>query len=976
MLTFDAFIFFYVVFHFVWLVKSHRKQLEETLKRKEAVIQSFESEVEESSHNIEALKNEIIRHQQHYMDANTEEVKTGIATVDGLQNELMLLQTSRTELEQKHCDTLITLEKTKREYNQLAFEYSEARERCAMAEVALRQQQDRGAFDVPEDILCQMQTIWREMGIPSHDKDRFYSDIENCLHDTCSRKLLEVASQKAKMVMNMSNLQSEIDWMKKCLEIPSILTLDVNDSSNLNGHESMGSDNLINKQNILQEEAIILRKRISTALDQRNELLKQVKSIKLSMGLEEHMLHEDLHILLNEESLMQQHPFLVTHHDDKTVIGINDSDSKTLLDSKYDNIIHLSTSFFTRCETILKGIRIQKSQSLSQNDEYQKICHSLVLEMKISRDQATSLIVQAVKQRDQYKKLPSWWSHDMSNVILADIFQSQKGLIRVEHSYTIHLFEVYKALMSIGRARRLLSEKLRIIIERSQQTLLQTVDGEVDATEAYTSFHETLFRLPALSKERIHSCITEIKMLNDGVDAMSQSEIEALTVVWEALFISMSERGKFWNEIESAVSPIQMQPNGPFDDIILLFQHGSGHGDNINDDTCYFPEEWVLAAIKDVTKSYRQLESRLYKLELIHLEVERLRTRQDVKSRILSLDTEICIINAKLNDFEDKKCDKQRLTTKKDTSSSLLKEERFRKHMQTKFSSKLVQLKDFLQLWKSSNHENETSSTFGFENIHDCNNESLLSDEVREILNTSPRHDFMHLRTVKYNGPSSTTKKRKVGFGHQQQHRPPAVAEETVKFQPSHHLLQQKQTPIKQKTKIPLAPNSSAKKGLNAATKTFRYDHSTSQKALKENTDTTTSMLRSSPSRLVLRDVTSTRATKETKRKLDEKEEDNGRRPIKSRRVNSSYISKSDDNNIKQKVASVSTCLQKTATSSLPQYNSLTNSVAMNKKNTAAVAGTLNPFGTLLNDELYDPSHPFGSQQDSKIGLTDKENHL
>ena len=60
------------------------------------------------------------------------------------------------------------------------------------------------------------------------------------------------------------------------------------------------------------------------------------------------------------------------------------------------------------------------------------------------------------------------------------------------------------------------------------------------------------------------------------------------------------------------------------------------------------------------TEVYINLDQRLEKLRGIHQEVERLRSKQDAKSKILSLDSDIRIMNAKLVVFEEH-CNKQRL---------------------------------------------------------------------------------------------------------------------------------------------------------------------------------------------------------------------------------------------------------------------------------------------------------------------------
>ena len=99
-------------------------------------------------------------------------------------------------------------------------------------------------------------------------------------------------------------------------------------------------------------------------------------------------------------------------------------------------------------------------------------------------------------------------------------------------------------------------------------------------------------------------------------------------------------------------------------------------------------EEWVIFAIKEATKVNRKLNDRLLKLSKTHQEVERLRSKQDAKSKIMSLDYELCILNSKLAEFEEKAGNTQRLVNKKMNSSSLLEEERFQKQMQNNFSAK------------------------------------------------------------------------------------------------------------------------------------------------------------------------------------------------------------------------------------------------------------------------------------------------
>jgi hypothetical protein len=83
----------------------------------------------------------------------------------------------------------------------------------------------------------------------------------------------------------------------------------------------------------------------------------------------------------------------------------------------------------------------------------------------------------------------------------------------------------------------------------------------------------------------------------------------------------------FWRGLDESMTSMQTRLNGPFDDVVELCKLDG--------------EEWVLAAVKGATESYRLLETRFYKLEQTHQEVERVRTRQDSKSWIISLDSKV-----------------------------------------------------------------------------------------------------------------------------------------------------------------------------------------------------------------------------------------------------------------------------------------------------------------------------------------------
>jgi hypothetical protein len=149
--------------------------------------------------------------------------------------------------------------------------------------------------------------------------------------------------------------------------------------------------------------------------------------------------------------------------------------------------------------------------------------------------------------------------------------------------------------------------------------------------------------------------------------------------------------------------------------------------DNLLKDCSLDVEEWVLKLSKDAIKVNRMLSVKVFKLNRIHQEVEKLKLTQEAKNGIMSLNSELKLLSAKLIDFEERAGDKQRLLNKKGNSSSLLEEERFRKQMQTLFVTKLESLRQMLNRWESK------------EGI--IEDDDLLSEVVKSMLQNSHRSD-------------------------------------------------------------------------------------------------------------------------------------------------------------------------------------------------------------------------------------------
>lgn len=633
-----------------------------------------------------------------------------VEVIGRLDAEKSALSTQLEEWKAHLTTSKSQLEDFLQEHRALQLELSETKEQLSLTEVTLKQ---TDGVSVPQDVLDRLQIIWKELGVSPDSRNDARKQIDCCLEDTCARNLKEASTLKGTTEVDIQKLRTELGTMRSCLGIqPEV-------------YDEAYHRPLLEELATLRHQHERLEPIYISALARKEKIVKQVSDLSSAMGLSKEDLTKDLQTLLFN--------------------GAGDSMSTNC---------SLSNDFLSRCDEYVSSLRIQKSQALAQNAERMKATFSVAIEMNLAESDVLPLVSHSLRQR--LNGLPAWWNKDSAETVTRAVTVAG-GVVRATDAFNQHLSVVHESLLSVAKSRRQLSDTLRDIVERAQKTLLETVDSEVDAIEACSSFHDALFKLPSLSKERVHACMSEIEALVTGVDAMTQSEIEALTVVWEALSISMSDRGRFWSGIEDAMTSMQTQPGGPFDDVLDLCRVDG--------------EEWVLAAVKGATKNYRLLESRLYKLERTHQEVERLRTRQDSKSQIISLDSEVRILSAKLSEFEDKKCNKQRLLTKKSGSVNLLKEERFRKQMQSKFSSKLEQLATLLKAWS-----HDEISDF---------DPNLLSDEVRTLLQNSDkdnwvekRTEFMHLRTTQITttakrGPESISRDNSATPPQKRQARPP-----------------------------------------------------------------------------------------------------------------------------------------------------------------------------------------------------------
>lgn len=711
-----------------------RQRLADALQRKESTLHSFNNEVDTLNSKINMLTKEISQRRAHSEagNENFELIERLKKEKSALEENLRNAQLRAADMDQEVFDLRSLANKSNLERNEI-------KEKLIVMEAIARQHSEASPVGA---VLENLQGVWKVLGVTDNEREDAQRKIESSLEDTCTRILDESLALKFSTIEEINRLRKELTSMSAVLgkEPPKVI------------EKEMESIALLPLCHSLRDETDKVRPEFKSAVDRRAKLADDARALLGAIGndncqpssqlMDMIQLHSKYGLTSDigsstlsgraQRALIQRNVQDMVASLDR-MIGTEPTsalDLETKKDVAFSSLddfdfgppSSLNVSVLDNCEKEVSRLRLLKSELLVQNSELRNEAATLVKEMHLSSEDVVSLTEQVIQLQSEDDM--SWWVKNMAQEAAKAILDKDRPIL-TSALFSKHLCHICVSMGTVANHRRLLSRALKGAVDRAQKTLLMTVDGEADASEAYASFHDALFQLPPLSKEHIEACITEMNALVLGVEAMTQNEVEALTVVWEALDIKTSQRSRFWSDLEQETTRKQSKDVNLFDDARKI--------------ELGYREEWVDLAVKDAHKVYKELSMRLFKLNQIHQEVETLRSKQDIKSRIISLDSEIRILSAKLEDFEDKKCGKNRLLTKKIGSGTLLKEERFRKQMQGKFTSKLEQLAGLLRMW--------------IETEGDSFDAKLLSDEVTRLLENADhmdswvekRTEFMHL---------------------------------------------------------------------------------------------------------------------------------------------------------------------------------------------------------------------------------------
>jgi hypothetical protein len=679
-----------------FILKTERQTLKDTLDRKEVALLSFEAEVESLNFKVDTLSKELVE-RTILEKAGKDPFHLLKQALEGKRVAEDKLQRTNEALVQSR-DAVNRLQASERKANEAL---SVERERLALAKASFSQANISGEA---QHTVQMLQAVWADLGVESTLRENVCKKIERSLEETCHLELNKALAMKQSCEHEITTLHFKLDAMQRAMGT----------CTPRDGYRDENKT-LLSKVEGLQQRFNDLETPYRFSVVRREKILKELKQLMPTLGLMKADLATDLQKLLQDH----QSEDLRESSEASSNSDLPNESFQALSPNCLDPIL-LST-----CESGIRKLRVQKSVALVKCRELQLKVSDLIIAMHLSAREAHEMILCLIRRRES--NLPEWWNPTFVEQVLRDIAM-QQFLSNPSEMVSKHLGLIEASFTHAASCRRSVSSALKSVIEKAQKTLLDIVGGELDASMAYTGFHDALFRLPALSKDLISSCITEMKALIDGIDSMTQSEIEALTVVWEALKVPSCDRRNFWGKIEKFDAKDSSHQKTLFNQETMNF--------------VAFGEEWIEKAVGRAAEAYNNLDKKMEKLRGIHEEVEKLRSKQDAKSKILSLDSEIRITNAKLLDFEEH-CHKQRLLSKKTSGGALLKEERFRKQMQSKFVTNLRQLASFLQSW-------EAQENAPFE-------ASLLSDDARMLVK-DPKHmehwveertKFMGLKTVK-----------------------------------------------------------------------------------------------------------------------------------------------------------------------------------------------------------------------------------
>jgi hypothetical protein len=358
------------------------------------------------------------------------------------------------------------------------------------------------------------------------------------LEDTCNRILEEASKLKANTIAEINRLENELTSMSSVLgkDPPPVIDVKANGVTLLPLCES------------LREEASKIRPEYLSAVGRRKNLVNDAITLVDAIGREKAQPSSKLteliegqekqgssiksgreqrsEVLRNVQGMVDSLDRLMGSDstEDDEMESITEPSSPLTDDYNYGPPRSLHVDVLDSCEKEVSRLRLLKSEILVQNSEVREEIAALVKDMHLSAEEIVALTEQVVDFQNE--NTSAWWATDVALQVARSLLDNE-SCVSTTPAFSKHLDSIRLAMETVAAHRRSLSQALKGAVDRAQKTLLMTVDGEADASEAYASFH----------------------------------------VVWEALDVRPNQRSSFWSKLEEDTTQMQLTDENLFDSV-------------------------------------------------------------------------------------------------------------------------------------------------------------------------------------------------------------------------------------------------------------------------------------------------------------------------------------------------------------------------------------------------------------------------
>jgi len=368
--------------------------------------------------------------------------------------------------------------------------------------------------------------------------------LEHCVEDACAQMLNDATTQRDQKSQEVNRLKKRLAEVCGALGIEFQLPTTFSSLSN----EFVSLESKLRK----------IQPQLDAAIKRKSRLLSDVMSLASDLG--ESHLSDNLRQLLQHRSqggTKQARLHSITAQQRVSMSSSREGRAKLLKNveaiiSGLETINEVTTAnttelpplasgslsevFLDDCEREIKKIKQLQSDRLLSNVEKCDHLRSLTKKMHVGKSDLPSIVAYGLRKRNQ--GVPNWWDESIAVLVYSALFK--QGSILVNESFTDHLTLIFQIVQAISHGRQLLSDALRNVIDDSHGALLATAEGcgMVNAGDISRSLQEALHHFPPLSKDHSKACLDEMNMLNEAAEAVAQSEVETLTVLWEGLNVS------------------------------------------------------------------------------------------------------------------------------------------------------------------------------------------------------------------------------------------------------------------------------------------------------------------------------------------------------------------------------------------------------------------------------------------------------